>query len=182
MRLHVWFVSTLTNVLKKKEPLPFCHTTNKKTSMQQFKNLNKLSQNNLCSVSLWLRLFPGFFFFCALSLFLLLALSSPFFNCRIIHLRALIYPPPSGLYVQPSCEGIQLNAKWGCLRIKSLFQGESTYLWTRLLVFPSTLTLWARTSVCHLFHSGPGNVLEREVPLFPLVWCLHRSSCGDNAR
>lgn len=48
-----------------------------------------LCQNHLCSVSLWLSLFPAFFFL---------------FNCWIIHLRALIYPPSSALYVQPLCE------------------------------------------------------------------------------
>lgn len=47
-------------------------------------------QNHLCSVSLWLSLFPAPLFF--------------FFNCWIIHLRALIYPPSSALYVRPLCE------------------------------------------------------------------------------
>lgn len=43
------------------------------------------SQCHLCSVSPWLRL-------------------TFFFNCLIIHLRALIYPPPSALYVRPLSE------------------------------------------------------------------------------
>lgn len=166
----------------------FCHTIKTKHPCNNLKTLNNMNISGtwakiICALIPFGSTSQHFFsFFSALSLSITHPLSSQFFNCRIIHLQALIYPPLSALYVQPSCEGIQLNAKWGCLRIKSLFQGESTYLWTRLLVFPSTLTLWARASVCHLFHSGPGNVLELEVPLFPLVWCLRRSSCGDNAR
>lgn len=44
-------------------------------------------QYHLCSVSFWLSL--AFF---------------SFFNCLIIHLQALIYPPSSALYVRPLCE------------------------------------------------------------------------------
>lgn len=57
-------------------------------SPERQEHLHSHCQYHLCSVSLWLSLFLAFF---------------PL-NCLIIHLRALIYPPSSALYVRPLCE------------------------------------------------------------------------------
>lgn len=78
-----------------------CHITGGKTkkrkkngrmtnwlSPERQEHLHSHCQYHLCSVSLWLSLFLAFF---------------PL-NCLIIHLRALIYPPSSALYVRPLCE------------------------------------------------------------------------------
>lgn len=77
-----------------------------------------------------------------------------FFNRLIIHLRALIYPPPLALYGRPSCEAFQLNFKWAGSVLRFSSRG-SAYLWARLFVFPSTLTLWARIVRMPSFQERP---------------------------
>lgn len=100
-----------------------------------------------------------------------------FFNCLIIHLQALIYPPLLGLYVQPLCETFSWISN-ELLAYKFSLPGKAP-IYGRVCFSSTFNPLGEKRPYADFFKSGPRNVLGQEVTQLESVWCLS-DSYGDN--
>lgn len=167
MWFHVWFVDcweiqpSFFSCLTLKQ-LMTLHSSwkHKNKRIKQIRRTNRLNperrerlqshcQNHLCSVSLWLSLYSAFYFF---------------FNCWIIHLRALIYPPSSALYVRPSCETFS-GISNELVAYKVFLPGKAPIYGHVCLLFIKINPLGEDRPYA-IFKIGPRNVLGLEVTLF----------------
>lgn len=95
-----------------------------------------------------------------------------FFNCLIIHLQALIYPPSSALYAQPLCKTFSWIPN-ELVAYKVFLPGKAPIYGDVCLFFININPLGNECPYAVFFKSCPRNVLGREHK--HLVWVLHKS-------